>query len=538
MAALALATGGYAFLLGPLLSSLFGAPVALGARGGAVRWLIEALGVGDGAAALPGWIGAVAALKAVSYYAQAIWMGDVGVAVSAGLRVEMADRLLAADGDALQDQPRGDVAARFADDVEVLSAGALAWVTAWVRDGSTLAVLLSLCIWLDPVLAFWALGVWPVALIPLIRLGRRLRKATGKGQSQQGALLGEVVSALDARSLLRTDTQRAAARRRFDAAIQGVASARRRALSASALSHPLMEFLGVGGLAATLWYATGRIQAGTLTAAAFVSFFAALLMLYEPIKALTRAYAQRQAALAALDRLDLLRTLPPAPDGALDAPPLQRSLTLADVTVCYDPRLPPALTAINLRIPASQTVVLTGPSGVGKSSLLRLLAGTQRPHAGAVLWDDAPYPTLRRASLAARVAYLDQNAPLLGDTIRAHLDPAAAHDDPALWRALSDAGLADHVRARFGGLDAPLSDAGANLSGGQRRRLAIAHALLCPSDVLLLDEPTDAIDPDAEAILLASLRRLHHTTTLVIVSHDPSRIPWADRVFTLPMSKR
>lgn len=536
MGLLALATGGYALLLGPLLSSLFGQPVALGARGGVARWLVAWLGVADDAAALPWWIASVAALKALAYFAQATLAGEVAVRVSARLRAQLAARLLAADADdpTLRATARGDVAARFGEDVELVSAGALAWLTAWARDGATLAVLVSLCAWLDPWLAFWALVVWPLALVPLIRLGRRLRRATGRGQAHQGALLGAVVSALDARSLLRTDDERAAARRRFDDAIDGMTHARRRALSASALSHPLMEFLGVGGLAATLWYATARIEAGTLSAAAFVSFFAALIMLYEPIKHLTRAFAHRQSALAALDRLGLLLDLSPAPDGDRDAPPLQHGLSLRGVVVDYGDPSRPALAGLTLDVPARGALVLTGPSGAGKSSALRLLAGAQRPQSGEVLWDGIPYGTLRRASLARRVAYVDQAAPLLGETVRAHLDPSETFSDDALWRALSAAGLAGHVAERAGGLGARLADAGVNLSGGQRRRLALARALLNPPDVLLLDEPTDAVDPDAEAHILQSLRALRGAHTLVIVAHDPSRIPWADAVARLP----
>lgn len=537
MAALALATGAYAYLLGPLLSHLFAAvspgssTVQLAARSGPLVWVTKIIGFPAMAwtQALPWIIGGVAAIKAVAFFTQASLMADIRERVSAHLREQMATKLLNAQPDAFNAKERGDIAARFGEDVEVVAGGAMDWVTAWVKDGTTLLVLISLAVWLDAYLAFWALVVWPLALVPLVRLGRRLRRATHKGQAEQGALMGVVVGALDARSLLRTDAELRAAHSRFRGAIQEMQRARFQALKSRAISHPLMEFLGVGGLAATLWYATGRIQDGTLTPEVFVSFFAALLMLYEPIKGLTRAYAQRQAAYAGLDRLSLLLSLPGEVGERLEVAPLRDYFALAGVDIVYEGVA--ILQNIHIKISANSVVVLTGPSGAGKSSILKLLAGAQQPQAGQVLWDGVDYRRLRRGSLGERVGYLDQSAPLFGRTIREHLDPSACLPDAVLWDALRAADLLDEVTARPKQLNADLQDAAHNVSGGQRRRLALARALVRRSEVLLLDEPTDAVDDASEMRLLAALHALAGRCTLVIVTHDPQQIPWADAVW-------
>jgi len=446
MAALAVTTGLYAFLIGPLLAFLF-----TGESHDAVRvltliptsrdsltWARDAFSEW-----LPIAILIVAALKGLAYFFQMRLMAQVGVRLGVMLRQTLFERVMAAERDATQTLRRGDLATRFGDDVDVVRVGLIESLTALVRDGATLVVLMALAISLDGELSLLAFVVMPVAIVPMIRLGRRLRRAHRSGADAQGSLAAQCVDVVSHLERLPTRAEWADERRRFAATAEAIRVAQLRAVTTRAINHPIMEFLGVGGLALTLWYAAARIEAGSLTPEAFVSFFAALLMLYEPMKGLSRANSHYQSALAGWDRLLPLWSLPAAPSGERTPGALIRGLCMRDVRVSYGDRT--ILESVSWTMGPGETWVISGPSGGGKSSLLRVLTGLRRASAGVVCWNDQPLERLDRYSLAERMAYVDQDARMLGRSIRDNLTLGAEVSEAALWRALEAADAAASV---------------------------------------------------------------------------------------------
>lgn len=266
------------------------------------------------------------------------------------------------------------------------------------------------------------------------------------------------------------------------------------------------------------------------------SFFVLALApeFYLPLRRLAAAYHDRQAAETAAERLAAIEA------EQLRAPPLSfasplPALALDAVAIRYPGADNCAVAGFSLAVAPGEMIALVGASGSGKTSLLHLLLGLAPIERGRILVDRQPLPP--GASLARQVAWLGQSTLLLPDTIAANIalaHPAASRDDVA--RAAQAAGLAAMLACRLGGLDTMLDERGSGLSGGERRRIGFARALLKPAPFLLLDEPTAHLDPAAEAAMIASIAALRGTRTILVATHSPALAAIADRIVTLEPS--
>ena len=209
-------------------------------------------------------------------------------------------------------------------------------------------------------------------------------------------------------------------------------------------------------------------------------------------------------------------------------------MVLRDVWFAYEDRKRPVLNGVNLRLQPGELTVLVGVSGAGKSTLFSLLVRLFDPTRGEILLDGRPLPSIRLRSLRDQFAILSQDTHLFAGTIRSVLGP---RDRPAgdgeLWRALELVALDRFVREAPEQLDTPLGEDGVNLSGGQRRRLALARAFLLRRPILLLDEPLANVDAESAAVILDAIDELRETCTCFAVTHEASLAARADRVYRL-----
>jgi subfamily B ATP-binding cassette protein MsbA len=532
MAVLALATGAYAFLVGPVLRFLLtGGASALG-RVSAWAPALEPEGRGRLLAALPLLLVVIAVVKGVAYAAQFTWVGQFGQRTVAGVRRALFDALLRLSPVQLGQRMSGDLLSRFSADVTAVETAAIYAVGAWIRDGLTVLVLAAVAVALDWRLALLALAVVPLAAVPVARLTRAVLRRTREGQARLGGMAGQLREALAGVRTVQAYGVEPSEAARFGARATSHARTLSRAAWARAAVPALTEVLAAGAIAGVLaWAAAGA----PIPPERLLSFLAALVLLYQPAKELGRASQFATQGAAAAERLlDVLETRPLVSDApaARAAPRLQQAVRLEGVRLAYGER--PALHGLSLDIPVGQLTALVGPSGSGKSTVAALLLRFLRPDGGRLAWDEVDVEGCTVASLRAQTALVTQEPLLFSGTVRDNLLAARPDATPAeLTHALRVASAESFVEALPQKMETPLGERGVRLSGGQRQRLALARAVLRDARLWVLDEATSSLDPQGEREVQAALEAVLAGRTALVIAHRLQTVAGADRIHVL-----
>ena len=286
----------------------------------------------------------------------------------------------------------------------------------------------------------------------------------------------------------------------------------------AALQTPIAQALGFAALAGLLLYLTGGVRSGSMSLGEVSAYVTLLALLSTPAQLLPRGYAHLQGARAAAERLHELRQLEPPPEPPMPdpLPPRLPVMTLDKVTLERSHET--VLQDLTLTFSGPGLVALTGPSGGGKTTLLKVLLGLLEPTSGTVTLAGTDLSGYSSAERQRRLAYVPQESHLFRASLRENLTLGETFDDEALWAVLDEVGLAAAVRTR--GLEAELHESGAGFSGGQRQRLTVARAVLRNPDVLLLDEPSASLDAESERVLVRVLEREANRRLVVVRTMD------------------
>ncbi|NPC49308.1 ABC transporter ATP-binding protein [Corallococcus sp. AB032C] len=518
----AAATAAYAWIVGPLLRAvLTGAPVTVAGMTLAPEALLSRL---------PLLVVAVALVKATAQFLQGGLMQRLGQRVMADLRGFLYGRLLAQPPAFFEQRHSGELVSRFTSDVPLVEFSVTQALSSYVRDGLQICALLATCFLIDAKLFLFTFVVVPVTVVPVSRFARSLKKVATRSQANLGALSAITAEQLQNLPVVQAYGTVPRALESFDAEAEAYLTEMRRSLFIRGAFSPTVELLGIVGVAVAVAWGARAVSMDPTLAGRLLSFMAAALLLYQPVKSLSGTLSQVLTGLAAAERLFSLADSPVPPDVGAEAPPLSRALELSGVRATYsDGR--EALKGVDLTIPAGARVALVGPSGAGKTTLFSVLLGFLPPSGGEVKWDGVPLSSLKASSVRAQLAWVPQEPVLFSGTVRHNLrlgQPDATDD--ALWEALRLAHAEDFVRALPGGLDEPVGERGSRLSGGQRQRLALARAFLRRPSLLLLDEPTSALDATSEAAVGAGLQALMKGRTVLIIAHRLSTVRDADLI--------
>jgi subfamily B ATP-binding cassette protein MsbA len=552
MIVLGAGTSAYAFLLGPALKFLIGGgesgldlrlPVALDAArvtGGLTHFSRE-----EALALLPIAILVVTVVKGVAYFGQNYLMGMAGQRVVADLRRRLFDHLLRLAPDFFTKRHSGDLLQRFSSDVNAVESAVTSAVVAYLRDGITVVLMLVTCFVMNWRMSLVAFGAIPVTLFPIVRLARRLKKVSGHARKTGGELLEMVQEAVSGMRVVQAYGMEGWESRRYADANGRLIRILRRGLMATGFSSPLMEVMAATGLSTAIWWVGGLIIRGQLPADQFLSFIAAVLLLYTPVKQLGRqGQTIVQGAVAGERIFELLDTPSDVPDaGRGTLAPFREAVRYEAVSFRYGPDKPPVLTDFSLEIRRGEVVALVGTSGGGKTTVANLLPRFWDVSAGRVAIDGVDVREVTLASLRSQIAVVTQETFLFNDTVRANI--AYGRPDVPLEEVQHAARMAqahDFICALPQGYDTRVGERGVLLSGGQRQRLTIARAFLKRAPLLILDEAMSALDAESEREVQRALDALmqgesgHRPTTLVI-AHRLSTIRDADKILVLSGGK-
>jgi len=405
-----------------------------------------------------------------------------------------------------------------------------------VADVITVVGLVGSMIYLNWLLSLIAAAMYPLAILPIERIGRRVRKASGGMQERVGETAAMLNESFAQARTVRAYRLEAAEQARARAAFANLYAALQRMARNRARVEPFLEMLGGVAVAAVLGFAGWRAAQGGSTLGSFSGFVAALLLASRPIRALGTLNAALQEGGAGLARVfNVIDEAPEITDrpGARPLPQGRGHLVFENVAFIY-PDGRAGLRGLSFAAEPGQTIALVGPSGAGKSTALALIPRLHDASGGKILLDGADLRAVTRDSLRDVLAYVGQDCLLFDDTVGANIRmgrPDAS--DEAVWHAAEAAAAAGFIRALPQGLDTLVGQQGGRLSGGQRQRVALARALLRDPRVLLLDEATSALDAESEAAVQEALARLRAGRTTVVVAHRLSTVRDADLVVAM-----
>ncbi len=515
MAVMAAATASSAWLMKPVVNDVF-----IG-RDPAMLWLV-------GGAVLATFL-----IKGIANYAQSTLMSFVGLRIVADTQNRLFAHLARMDLQFFHDNATGRLISRFTVDAGALRAAVSNVLTGFGKDTLSVVGLVAVMFHQDAQLALAAFIVFPIAVVPIARLGRRMRRVTAHTQEEMGLFTTLLEQTFQGIRIVKAYVMEDYERGRVAALVERIFRLTQKAARVRARASPIMETLGGFAVALVIVYGGSRVIEGATDAGSFFSFITALLLAYEPMKRLANLNASLQEGLAGAQRLfQVLDSQPRVREAAAarQLRPGPGAIGFDAVRFSYVPGRA-VLDDVTLDVPAGRTVALVGPSGAGKSTILNLVPRFYDPDSGTVRIDGEDVREVTFASLNRQIALVSQEITLFDDTVRANIAYGRAGATEAdIVAAARGAAAHDFILTLPQGYDTMVGEHGVKLSGGQRQRLAIARAMLKNAPILLLDEATSALDSEAERQVQAALAALMRGRTTLVIAHRLSTVQSADKI--------
>jgi ATP-binding cassette, subfamily B, bacterial len=431
----------------------------------------------------------------------------------------------------------GEIVLRIVDDTDLFVRVLTKSLPQIFQHALTLGITCVAMIWLQPGVALaGALCLLPAAMF-LRRDGRRLWKASREKRSCEGNVSGFAQEIVRGMGVIQASGDESATRSAFREVNRVRLTAGRRETAVAVSLERKLQILQGLSMAVVTAAGTWLVLRKQMTVGDLTLLTAYVSQLLKPVEKLNDLAETTGRGIAGGDRLLRLLDTRPAVRDRIDAVNVERSrgiLELREVWFAYANRQRSVLRGVSVRLQPGELTALVGASGAGKTTLMSLIVRLFEPTRGDILLDGRSIRSIRLAALRGQFAILSQDTHLFAGTVRKVLQPPGSGlDDPALWRALKLVSLDSFVRQSPDQLDTVLGEDGVNLSGGQRRRLALARAFLLDRPILLLDEPLANVDPESATVILDAIEELRGVRTCFAVTHDQALVDRADRVCQL-----
>jgi subfamily B ATP-binding cassette protein MsbA len=476
-------------------------------------------------------------LKGLCSYFSTTLVADAGLRAVTDLRNRLYEHILKQSFTFLGRRTTGSLMSHITTDVERIQAAVSELAGDLLKEGLTILGLLAVIFYMDWGLALFSLVGMPAALVPLVRLGRRLR-ASNETSLRRWKDISEILQeTISGFRVVKAFGMEGFEIGRFRRAASRLLSVSMRITRTTAVLPPLMEAVGGLAIVGALWYGSWAIRTEHITTGAFVSFLTALFAMYTPIKRLSRVNATLQAALAAghrvLEVLDRHEEVPEAKD-ALVLPRMREGIEYREVGFRYADGHGEVLRNVTFCARPGEVVAIVGTSGSGKTTLVNLLPRFYDVAEGAVLIDGVDVRRATLTSLRAQIGLVTQETVLFNDTVRSNIAYGMEDVDEAKVESAARAAFAhDFILDLPRRYDTVIGERGSRLSGGQKQRIAIARAILKDPPILILDEATSALDAESERLVQGALANLMRGRTTLVIAHRLTTVRDADRIVVL-----
>ncbi|MFV0480914.1 MAG: ABC transporter ATP-binding protein [Campylobacteraceae bacterium] len=471
-------------------------------------------------------------VKELGRYLQTYFTAYIGQDIVRRFRNMVLENLLKLDISFFHAYRSGELISRNTSDIDRIRMVVSNMVPEFLREVLSAIGLLGVVFYQSVQLSFFALIVMPLAIYPLTRLAKRMKKVSYKSQEKTSDItsrLGEIFSNIE---IIKANTSENFEHDRFAEDNKKFQKLNMKAVKISALASPLMEMLGSISMAAVIIIGGKQVIDGGMSVGSFFSFVTALFLLYTPIKRVSALYNQMQDAVAASERtFFLLDQKPTIISGDKEFPKSVNSIDFKNISLEYgDKRV---LKDISLHVNKGEFIAFVGNSGGGKSSLVNLLIRFFDVNSGEILINNTDIKDYKLDELRKNVAIVTQRVYIFNDSVAENVAYGEKIDTAKVIDALKLANAYEFVSELENGIDTVLSEDGSNLSGGQRQRIAIARAIYKNPKILILDEATSALDNESEQKITEALEHLIKDKITFVIAHRLSTVKKADRIVLL-----
>ena len=485
---------------------------------------------------LPCAIIAIYVIKNIGTFMQAYFTAYIGQDTIRRFREKMVANLLNLDMDFFNEFRTGELISRTTNDIDRIRSIVSSMIPELIREFITIIGLLCVVIYQSPKLAFFALVVMPVAIYPISRLAKRMKKISKQSQEKTSDITSALSEIFTNIEIIKANNAQKYEHSRFIDENNKFFRLNLKTVKIEQLVSPLMETIGSVGVAAVIIIGGKDVIDGNINMGAFFSFLTALFMLYTPLKRIVNIYNKMQDAIAASERtFFLMDKVSQIKDGQNELNEEINLIKFNDVRLSYGDK--EVLKGINLEANKSEFIALVGSSGGGKSSLMNLLMRFYDVNGGEILINGTNLKDIKIHSLRQNIGLVTQRVYIFNDTVAKNVAYGREFNEDAVINALKLANAYEFVSKLDDGINTILNEFGTNLSGGQRQRIAIARALYQNPQILIFDEATSALDNESEKEITKAINNLRSKKIIFVIAHRLSTVESADKIAVLSDGK-
>ena len=475
-------------------------------------------------------------VKGLFYYTYNYLLEKVGQSVIRDLRNILYTHIQSLPLSFFQKKPTGELISRILSDVALIQGAVSGVLVGILKDTCQVFFLIGVIFYQNWRMATISMILLPLVVYPIVNFGRRHRRLSRSSQQTTAQVSNILYETITGTRIVKAFGMEKYEVGRFAATLDTLFKIVMRNTRINAISHPLMEFLGGVGISLVVWYGGSQVLQGKSTPGTFFSFLTALIMIYEPIKGVSKINNTVQQGIAAAERvfdiLDIESEVVEKED-AVELPLVKDIIEFKDIRFQYEDNAE-ILKGINLRVKTGEVLAIVGSSGGGKTTLVNLIPRFYDVTSGSVSIDGTDIRDVTLKSLRSQIGMVTQQTILFNDTV---LNNIAYGSTEAKMEQVREAARAAHalnfIQNLPEGFDTVIGEAGARLSGGERQRISIARAILRNAPILILDEATSSLDTESEREVQQAIENLVQSRTTFVIAHRLSTIRNADRIIVI-----
>jgi subfamily B ATP-binding cassette protein MsbA len=492
---------------------------------------------------LPFIIAVVAIIRGIAMFFQIKQVSKISLSISVDIQKKLSKHLINSDLITLSKFSSGNHVSRIMNDVILIRDGFERSINNLIRDTLTIIALMSYLIWLDWLLSILVFIIYPIALKPIFKIGKKQNTVATALQEQMETVTSTLTEMLQGIRMVKSYNLEKIEIKRSENVLNELFKRMYKLVIGRAKVLPILEILGGVAAACVIGLASYRVAIGELSPGSVVGYVTALLMIAQPARALGTFNTVLQEALSALDRIYIQIGILPKINSLTSAPNLKLnknkppSIIFKNINFSYNQKSK-VLDDINFSIEGGANVALVGQSGAGKSSIINLISRFYDPSSGKILINNQEINKVDIVSLRNSISLVSQDTIIYNKSFLENIKFGKLEaTEKEIIKAAKNADIHNFISASSLGYETIVGEGGNNLSGGQKQRISIARAILKDAPILLLDEATSSLDAETENQISKTLSNVSKNKTTITVTHKLSNVVYADQIILFSKGK-